>query len=66
MNTIEKKWSSLNLKMRLGILTVIGFLVGSFVQGEYDSGNFPGLATLAALFVFILICRQSWRDFGKK
>lgn len=66
MSAISRKWYALNLKVRLTILMALGFVVGSFVQGEYNSGEFSGVATLAALFVLVLLYQQGWHDGGKE
>lgn len=55
-------WKKLSIKKRLLILAGIGLVIGGFIQGEVDSGHFPGGFTFIGIGLACLIAQQAWAD----
>ncbi|EGH24881.1 hypothetical protein PSYMO_26874 [Pseudomonas amygdali pv. mori str. 301020] len=55
-------WKKLSLTKRLVVLGVIGFVVGSFVQGEVERGEAPGAAVFVAIVVGCFIVIQGFKE----
>jgi hypothetical protein len=61
-----RMWKKLSIKKRLLVLAGIGFVVGNFIQGEVDTGHFPGVFTFIGIGLACLIVQQAWADGAKK
>lgn len=62
---LEATWQRQPLYLRLLAISVLGFILGGFIQGEMDSGSFPGLASAAAIAFGLFVAWLGWRDFAQ-
>lgn len=56
------QWKGMSQHARTVVIALVAFVIGCFVQAEFDRGAFPGVASGSALAFLVFVPRQGWRD----